>query len=718
MHRNPLNKTSVYSTRMSHKLLVMLLVLLAGSANAQIGNPAAGGATDIVILKRADQLEGLQSGTEEIRKLTGNVELLHKNTLMFCDRAVQNLTTNVIEAYGNVRMIQGDTLSVKGDTLFYYGASRQANVTGRTVVLKDRKMTLTTRRLDYDMANGIAHYPVKGRIVDRENILTSREGYYNTRTKLFTFHENVKLVNPQYTLTADSLLYNSLSKIATFQGPTKIVSKEGTLIAKDGDYNTVSRLSNFQRRATIETEKYTLTGDTLFGNNANDFYTARGNVVLFAKGDQTILTGDFGRYNRKAGVARMIGHALVKSISSSDTLFMRADTLWSFELPNPKYRKGKINTDSTYRRLIGQRNVLVFKNDLQSKCDSIVYETADSTIYFFKDPIVWSTNYQMEGDSITALMKNNRIHKMLLRGHSFVISQDTLLNFNQVKGRTLTSYFAYDRKRDRSDIDHVVVEGNGESLYFAVDDNNKMVGMNRVLCSKMTIRFADRKVNKISFYGQPDSKLVPPQELKDADKQLDGFNWRMAEKPTKARILGLPETSPTPTAVLSATSVKKAAAAVLPEASATTKREVPVNEAKMKGLIRKTTGNPVETAPVKEAVLVNKPAPVPTVEPKKEIEKVKTATVQPVDSASTEVVNRVPLKTVPEATKANKETAVESKKPAVVSTEKKAKTVDSLSTETLKNTIIKPALRTTPTPVEESDLEKELNKKPVRKTGN
>ncbi|WP_421825948.1 OstA-like protein [Larkinella sp.] len=704
---------------MSYKLLVVLLFLLAGSANAQIGSPAAGGATDIVILKRADQLEGVQSGTEEIRKLTGNVELLHKNTLMFCDRAVQNLTTNVIEAYGNVRMIQGDTLSVRGDTLFYYGASRQANVTGRTVVLKDRKMTLTTRRLDYDMANGIAHYPVKGRIVDRENILTSREGYYNTQTKLFTFHENVKLVNPQYTLTADSLLYNSLSKIATFQGPTKIVSKEGTLLAKDGDYNTVSRLSNFQRRATIETEKYTLTGDTLFGNNANDYYTARGNVVLFAKGDQTILTGDFGRYNRKAGVARMIGHALVKSISSSDTLFMRADTLWSFELPNPKYKKGRINTDSTYRRLIGQRNVLVFKNDLQSKCDSIVYETADSTIYFFKDPIVWSTNYQMEGDSITALMKNNRIHKMLLRGHSFVISQDTLLNFNQVKGRTLTSYFAYDKPRDRSDIDHVVVEGNGESLYFAVDDNNKMVGMNRVLCSKMTIRFADRKVNKISFYGQPDSKLVPPQELKEADKQLDGFNWRMAEKPTKARILGLPEpTTPASATVLSAKNVKKAAAPILPETSATTKREIPVSESKMKGMIRKTTENSVGTAPVKEAVSVNKPAPVPTVEPKKELEKVKTAAVQPVDSATTEAVNPIPVKTTPEVTKPKKVMAVESKKPTVVSTEKQAKPVDSLSTETLKNTITKPALRTTPAPLEESDLEKELNKKPVRKTGN
>ncbi|MGA0558348.1 OstA-like protein [Larkinella sp. VNQ87] len=642
---------------MINRLLVLLLIILSGPVSAQIGTSPAGGPGELVILKRSDQLEGLQSGTEEIRKLTGNVHLQHKNMEMFCDRAIQNLTTNVIEAYGNVRMIQGDTLSVRGDTLFYYGASRQANVTGRTVILKDRKMTLTTRRLDYDMANGIAHYPQKGRIVDRENILTSNEGYYNTRTKVFTFRDDVRLVNPKYTLTADSLLYNSLSKVATFQGPTRITSKEGTLIAKDGDYNTVTRFSNFQRRATIETEKYTLTGDTLLGNNASDFYTARGNVVLFAKNDKTILTGDFGRYNRKVGVARMIGHALVKSVTSSDTLFMRADTLWSFELPNPKWRKGVTKVDSTYRRLIGQKNVLVFKNDLQSKCDSIVYETADSTIYFFGDPIVWSTNYQMEGDSITALMKNNRINKMLLRGHSFVISQDTLQNFNQVKGRTLTAFFGYDRKKDRSDIDHVVVEGNGESLYFAVDDANKMIGMNRVLCSKMTIRFADRKVSKISFYGQPDSKLVPPKELKDSDKRLEGFNWRIAERPTKAKVTGYVDPAVSPTVISGTTPGSKPSAMAPAEASATIKREIPGTEAGLKKLIKKAPGNQETIKPV--------------VEPK-----------------------------------------------SIVSTPAKTARADSASTLKPGTVNAKPVQTTTPTVTEESDLEKELNRKPVRKTGN
>ncbi|WP_234737168.1 OstA-like protein [Tellurirhabdus bombi] len=539
MSCNDLPVHRVINNRIVQGILTILLSFFVGSAQAQVSQPAAG--DDVVEIVRAQTLKGLKTGSEEVRELTGNVVLKHKGALMYCDRAIQNRTTNTIEAYGHARMVQGDTVSVKGDTMYYYGANRQANVRGN-VVLRDRKMTLTTQRLNYDMAIGKASYPVNGRIIDSENILTSREGDYYTQTKQFEFRRNVKIVNPKYTLTADSLLYNSLTKIATFQGPTKIISKDGTLIAKEGQYNTISRVSNFQRRATVETDKYTLTGDSLGGNSTSEFYVAKGNVVLVAKNDKTTLTGNFGRYNRQAGVARMVGNAVVQSISGADTLFMRADTLWSFEIPdkNPKITKpGSTTANNTKRRLIGHHNVLIFKSDLQSKCDSIVYETADSTIYFFRDPIVWSTNYQMEADSMTAKLKNNRIHTMYLRTKSFVISQDTLQQFNQVKGRSITAYFDYKPKFDRSDIELVVVEGNGESNYFALDEKNKLVGMNHVQCSKMNIRFDDRKVKNIKFIGQPDSQFVPPHELRDGKKQLDGFNWRKEDQPTKAQVLGL-----------------------------------------------------------------------------------------------------------------------------------------------------------------------------------
>ncbi|MEZ0610598.1 OstA-like protein [Fibrella sp. WM1] len=574
--------TQLQKYSLSVRLIALLALLLGGTSPllAQVGRPPAAGGTEQVEILNADSLEVLQTPGNVTRRLVNNVRLRHKGALMYCNLAIQNATSNVIEAYGNVRILQGDTITVRGDTMYYYGNTRSSTLLGR-VSLKDRKMTLTTARLDYDLANGIAHYPVKGRIVDKENILTSDEGYYDTRLKQFTFIRNVRLVSPKSLLTADSLLYNSFTKVATFQGPTRIVNEDGTLLARNGTYNTVTRVSNFRQRATAYTDKYTLTGDTLNFDNQTELGIARGNVVLVGKENNTVITGDHGRYNGKAGVSRVTGHAVVRSVVSKDTLYMRADTLFSYDTPSGSKEKRP-------RKLIGQKNVLVYKSDLQSRCDSLVYSVSDSTFYFYKKPIVWSQSYQMEADTLTAKLKNNRINTMLLRGKSFVVSQDTLKYFNQIKGRSITATFRDVRdtlrppvaKRvvkagsrtaartasapkpprsttavagppkveEKTVLDRVVVEGNGQSIYFVIDDKNVFTGMNRVDCSKMTIDFKKNRVGTIRFYGQPDGTLIPPKQLTEDKKKLDGFRWREKDKPTKEQVLGQPEPKPKPAA--------------------------------------------------------------------------------------------------------------------------------------------------------------------------
>ncbi len=580
----------------THFLAAFILLgslLVSVDTLAQVGYPspgrpsAGGGATDKVeLLPGSDSLVNMNIPGQIVRKIYNNVRFRQKGVLMFCDLAVQNVTANVIEAYGNVKIIQGDTITVQGDTMFYYGNTRQANLRGH-VSMRDRKMTLTTAQLDYDMLSGIAHYPVPGRIVDKENVLTSREGYYDTRSKLFTFQQNVRLVNTKGTLVADALLYNSLTRLATFQGPTRITNKDGVLTAVAGEYNTTTGVSNFQRRATVETPKYRLTGDSLYYDNISELGVAKGNVIMVAKDRKAVITGDHVRYNGKAGISRVTGHAVAKSLANettNDTLYLRADTLFSFD-----------NKLTNTRRMLGQKNVFVYKSDLQSKCDSLIYDTADSTIYFFKKPIVWSQNkYQMEADSMRAVFKNNKINTLFLKSKSFVISVDTLKNFNQIKGRTVTAYFVTKKvtatapeearpgsktailaptlqsvsaaatksipKRvltkkidslpsgtvpvqEQTVLDRVLVEGNGQSIYYAVDEKNKLIGLNHVESSRMNIEFTDNKVGRIRFYGHPDSQLVPPKELTPDAQQLDGFRWREVEKPTKGQVLWL-ETPP------------------------------------------------------------------------------------------------------------------------------------------------------------------------------
>ena len=180
---------------------------------------------------------------------------------MYCDLAIQNVTTNIIEAYGQCPDHSGrhNYRSGRHHVLLRQRPSGQS-AWSRRYARPQNDADHRPARLRH--AVGHCSLPYPGRIVDKENVLTSREGYYDTRTKLFTFRQNVRLVNPKGTLTADSLLYNSLTRIATFQGPTRITNKDGVLTAIDGQYNTTTGISNFQRRATVETPKYRLTGDS------------------------------------------------------------------------------------------------------------------------------------------------------------------------------------------------------------------------------------------------------------------------------------------------------------------------------------------------------------------------------------------------------------------------------------------------------------------------
>jgi lipopolysaccharide export system protein LptA len=505
---------------------LVFFVTMVNSFNvlAQNGLTSRGDAQtpDLVELLKSEQLEIIKENDSDLRRITNGI-FRHKGALLYSNLAIQNVTTNIIEAFGNVKIVQGDTVTVTGDTLFYYGNTRLAIVSGKKTVLRDKKRTLTTRRIEYDMANGIANYKVPGRTVDEENVLTSREGFYNTRTKEFTYYNTVKLVNKKYTLTTDTLLYNSISKWSYFTGKTVIVNKDGTVTSTKGQYNTESTESSFHTRTTVDNDTYTLTADSLAVDGKKNNGKGKGNVVILAKKDKTILNGDEGHYWKDAGYSKIFGHAYVRNVVSDDTLYIRADTLYSFE-----------NKQDSTRKLIGNKNVFIYKSDFQGKSDSISYNTADSIIRFFRKPILWSQqHYQMEADSITAFLVNNTINRMLMKGKAFVISEDTLLNqFNQVKGRVINAYFT-----DKSKLKQVLVDGNGESVYYAIDDAEKLVGLNRVQCGKMNLLFTNDRVNRIAFIGRPDGRLIPPKQIKLTERQLDGFNWQIQGKPTRLKTI-------------------------------------------------------------------------------------------------------------------------------------------------------------------------------------
>jgi hypothetical protein len=138
---------------------------------------------------------------------------------------------------------------------------------------------------------------------------------------------------------------------------------------------------------------------------------------------------------------------------------------------------------------------------------------------------LWNKNSQIEADSIDLLLVNDIIDKMNMRKNSFLASKDTLGQFNQMKGRNMVAHF------DQGVINTMDINGNGESLYYALEGDSIMIGLNRILCGDMKIKFRDSKPINMSFFRQPEGQLIPPHEITPDNIRLEGFIWREPERP-------------------------------------------------------------------------------------------------------------------------------------------------------------------------------------------
>jgi lipopolysaccharide export system protein LptA len=478
-----------------------------------------------VEIEHADKGKGGRKNGERFDRLIGNVILTQSKTTIYCDSAYLYKKRNSVEAFGHVRITEGDSINITGSRLEYDGNSRKAKLRNKVVFTKLATATLYTDYLDFSRPNNLAYYFNGGRLVDSINVLTSSKGYYNTVSNLASFKKNVNVKNPDYTMLSDSLQYNSRTKIIYFVTETTVINKDSsTFVYYDGFHNTQTKES-VAKEGTGESEDYAIVGDKYDFDGIRNIGKVRGNVIMTSKKENLQIYGQSSDYLKDSGITKVYNHAYVAKVTDdNDTLFITADTLVSVD-----------NEDETKKRILAYHHVKIFKKDMQGLADSIEYRPSDSTIYFYKKPILWSEENQMTADSIRMLIQNNTISKVFLVANAFVISQDTLLNFNQIKGRKMTAELA------NSKIHRVLVQGNGECLYFAQDEKEgKFMGMNRIICSSITIRFLNGKVNNLSFYTKPDGQFVPPHELKKEDKTLKGFDWRTGQKPEKKDVVKTP----------------------------------------------------------------------------------------------------------------------------------------------------------------------------------
>ncbi len=289
-----------------------------------------------VFLERADVLKKAADADYQI--VVGNVEFRRGGMSMYCDSAHFYDSPGAIEAYGNVRMQQGDTLFVYADELDYADTTQLAVLYadfGKKVRLINRDVTLTTDIFNYDLGIDLGYYEVGGVLTDPKNRLTSWYGEYSPTTKDALFRDRVELHslrdNDTLDIFSEQMLYNTNTHIAILDTVSTIVSKDGTIHTTDGVYNTDTHQADLYRRSLVVAKNgNTLTGDTLYYDQLTGFGEAFGNIEMVDTAKKVTLLGDYGFYYEDADSARVYGHALAKEYSQADTLYLHGDTISTF----------------------------------------------------------------------------------------------------------------------------------------------------------------------------------------------------------------------------------------------------------------------------------------------------------------------------------------------------------------------------------------------------
>ena len=475
-----------------------------------------GQSSSLLEIRSADLLQGAKG----FERLLGNVKMKHQNSLISCDSAYFFRDENRAQLFGRVQIQDvEDPITTTSAYAEYDGTTKVAKLR-KNVVFTNQKTKLYTEYLDYNRETNVASYFEGGKMVDSVNVLTSELGTYEINYERISFQQDVVLVNPDYTLKTQDLIYLTIPKTAQTPGLTNIVSKEGYhLDAQKGSfYDTQLKQFKFFE-GLVDTEDSRVKADELFYDEPKAYYEGKKDVRVLNKERKLEVFGEVGTYWEKKKYSQVYGNALVRRYFESDTLFLTADTLIS--------QDGEADS---LKYLLAFHQVNLVKTDLSGKADSLLYAFADSSIHLYKDPILWNRSSQISADSMVFFIKNETLDRVFMKNKAFAILTDTLLNFNQMKGRKMTGQFT------NGELSNLFIEGNGESLYYALEGDTLTQGINRILSATIGLTFVDGLIKKSNFGIRPDGKFVPVQDINEKLSRLEGFRWRVEEKPARSTI--------------------------------------------------------------------------------------------------------------------------------------------------------------------------------------
>lgn len=465
-----------------------------------------------VYLNHADRLSYDRYGRKpDAQILNGHVSFRHKGATLTCDSAYFFEASNSFEAFGHVRLRQGDTLTLLSDYAFYDGNEQMARAR-RNVILTHRGTKLYTDSLDYDRLYNLGYFFEGGKMVDNKNVLTSDWGEYDTESREAVFNYEVKLKNPKFYLETDTLYYDVRTREAHVVGPSTVTSGKSVVKTTEGYYDTNKDKARLFGRSVLVDDQKEIVGDSLFRDENKGTAEGFGNVIYKDKENKNELHSNYFWYDEKAGYAYATDHAMIVDYSQKDTLFMHGDTL--------KMVSHDMNTDSVWRELHCYYKVRMYRKDIQAVCDSLVYNSKDSIMTMYKDPIAWNVNRQLLGEVIEVFMKDSTVEHAHINGQALSVEKvDEKDHFNQVSSKDMYAYFI------NGDIYESDAIGNVQTVYYPIDEKDSTYqGLNYLETDTMRMYLQQRKLQRIKT-NKASGTTYPMTQIPPEKYHLPQFAW-------------------------------------------------------------------------------------------------------------------------------------------------------------------------------------------------
>lgn len=496
---------------MFRTLITLMLFALTVAVHAQDEDgKARTKQKSYVHMLHADMTRFDESVNPDAWILVGDVRFRRDSMYMYCDSAHYFQKKNAFQAFGNVRMEQGDTLFLYGDYLDFDGNTNLARVRDN-VRLVDHNTVLETDSLDFDRNANLGYFFKYGTLSDEESLLSAYYGEYDLNTKEAFFQFDVNLENPKFRMLSDTLRYNTVTKDATILGPTNMYSGNSEVYSERGVYNTYTRQACLLNRSVLYNQKKDVTADSIFYDIASGYSEVFGDIVFRDAVNRNMLTGEYAYLNELNDSAYVTDRATVVDFSQKDSLFMHADTIWAVSY--------NIDTDSLYRLVKAYHKVRAWGREMQAVCDSLVFDSRDTCMTMYKDPILWNNGIQLLGEEVKVYMDSSSIDWVHIKRQTLYAEQMDSVNYNQIKGQEMRFFFTEGK------ITEMQVIGSVDIVFYPLDSDSSYVGMNTTMAGSAIAYLKDGQVDKVVVPKEAKGVFYPMSQRPYDKRYLSNFVW-------------------------------------------------------------------------------------------------------------------------------------------------------------------------------------------------